>query len=123
MVEFDGVETVKVMRGVFDRKTYRIDETVNAYVETAANLGSHPTLTRTAAGGSKPAALRSSPRQATTASCVTASRSGKRTGCRSRCRSLPTGSWPRAGAQAWPMRRVDAPAAHDPGNRRTPPGC
>src|SRR5262245_25168524 len=50
IVEFDGMETVKVMRGVFDRKTYRIDETVNAYVETAANLGSRPTLIRTAAG-------------------------------------------------------------------------
>jgi hypothetical protein len=45
---------------------------------------------------SKPSGSQSSRRPATTASCATASHCGKRTGCRSRCRSRPT---PSAGAE------------------------
>lgn len=49
-VEFDGVATITVRRGLFAKTTRAVDKNVSAVVESAGNLRTHPTLTRTIAG-------------------------------------------------------------------------
>lgn len=49
VVELDGA-FLTIRRGVFDKTTHQIDESVAASVETAGNITTRPTVTRTAAG-------------------------------------------------------------------------
>ena len=51
VVTFDGVASIKITRGPFNRKTYIVDAHVTATVESGGNLRTHPTLTRTVALG------------------------------------------------------------------------